>query len=261
MVENAKILIIPDVHGRDFWRIPVMDTLANSDVPIVFLGDYLNPYYYEWWDRMNEDPSFDYRMNAVNVFEEILQLKTQYPDRIILLLGNHDCGYAVDYDVCPCRYDRKNSIRIKDDFSNNLDKFQLAYEITINDKHFVLSHAGISHKYAENVFGKDVVTEDNVVDLFNNAWVAQNYEVLDSLGMYDYYRGGFSGHDYASLVWADIHEWEDDSYSPQEGYGYMIFGHTQLIDKPYIDDKFACLDCRKAFYIDSAGNIKEYIID
>ena len=73
--------------------------------------------------------------------------------------------------------------------------------------------------------------------------------------------GGFSGHDYASLVWADIHEWGDDSYSPQEGYGYMIFGHTQLIDKPYIDDKFACLDCRKAFYIDSAGNIKEYIID
>lgn len=137
----------------------------------------------------------------------------------------------------------------------------MAYEITINDKHFVLSHAGISHKYAENVFGKDVVTEDNVVDLFNNAWVAQNYEVLDSLGMYDYYRGGFSGHDYASLVWADIHEWGDDSYSPQEGYGYMIFGHTQLIDKPYIDDKFACLDCRKAFYIDSAGNIKEYIID
>lgn len=116
MVENAKILIIPDVHGRDFWRIPVMDTLANSDVPIVFLGDYLDPYYDEWRDRMNEDPSFDYRMNAVNVFEEILQLKTQYPDRIILLLGNHDCGYAVDYGVCSCRYDRKNSIRIKDDF-------------------------------------------------------------------------------------------------------------------------------------------------
>lgn len=261
MDENAKILIIPDVHGRDFWRIPVMDALENSDIPIVFLGDYLDPYYEEWVEKIKEDPSFDYRMNAIEVFEEILNLKTQYPDRITLLLGNHDCGYAVNYDICSCRYDQRNSKRIIDDFSNNIDKFQLAYDITINGKHFVLSHAGISHQYAENVFGKDIVTEDNVVNLFNNGWEVQNYGVLDSLGIYDYYRGAFRGQDYASLVWADIHEWGDDSYSPQEGYGYMIFGHTQLVDEPYIGDKFACLDCRKAFYIDSDGNIKEYTID
>lgn len=258
MDKNAKIMIIPDVHGRDFWRGPVKDALENSDIPIVFLGDYLDPYYDEWKEKIAEDPSFDYRMNAVNVFEEILGLKFQYPDRITLLLGNHDCSYAVEYGICSCRYDMYNCDRITDDFLNTIDKFQLAYEITINGKHFVLSHAGISHKYAEKVFGKDVVTEDNVVNLFNNAWEVQNKNVLYSLGMYDYYRGGFSGQDYASLVWADIHEWGDDSYSPQEGYGYMIFGHAQLENEPYISDKFACLDCRKAFYIDSDGNIKEY---
>lgn len=259
MDENAKIMIIPDVHGRDFWRTPVMDVLENSDIPIVFLGDYLDPYYDEWRNKTNEDPLFDYRKHALDVFEDIIQLKNQYHDRIILLLGDHDCSYAVEYGICcSCRYDEINSQAITDDFFNNLYDFQLAYETTINGKHFIFSHAGISRKYAEKVFGKDVVTEDNVVDLFNSAWEVQSYGVLDSLGMYDYYRGGFRGNDYASLVWADIHEWGNDSYSPQEGYGYLIFGHTQLVEQPYIDEKFACLDCRKAFYIDSDGNIKEY---
>ena len=40
---DNDILIIPDVHGREFWK-------EAKDYPgkIVFLGDYLDPYtYYE----------------------------------------------------------------------------------------------------------------------------------------------------------------------------------------------------------------------
>ena len=39
-----KILIIPDVHGRDFWKEPVKQELKNNETSIVFLGDYLDPY-------------------------------------------------------------------------------------------------------------------------------------------------------------------------------------------------------------------------
>ena len=38
---NSRILIIPDVHGRTFWRDAVE---AAGEMPIVFLGDYLDPY-------------------------------------------------------------------------------------------------------------------------------------------------------------------------------------------------------------------------
>ena len=33
-----KILIIPDVHGRDFWKEPVKQELKNNETSIVFLG-------------------------------------------------------------------------------------------------------------------------------------------------------------------------------------------------------------------------------
>ena len=36
-----KLTIIPDVHGRPFWRDAVKDV---AETPVVFLGDYLDPY-------------------------------------------------------------------------------------------------------------------------------------------------------------------------------------------------------------------------
>ena len=38
-----RILVVPDVHGRLFWREPVMQYLDVVD-RVVFLGDYLDPY-------------------------------------------------------------------------------------------------------------------------------------------------------------------------------------------------------------------------
>ena len=38
-----------------------------------------------------------------------------------------------------------------------------------------------------------------------------------------------------------------------EGYDYQIFGHTLQNKDPIITDKWACLDCRKAFILDENG--------
>ena len=73
MKENLEILIIPDVHGRDFWREPVKDVLENSDKPVIFLGDYLDPYSYEW-----EGTGVDCQEYCVEVFKDILELKKKY---------------------------------------------------------------------------------------------------------------------------------------------------------------------------------------
>lgn len=35
-----KVLVIPDVHGRDFWQEPC----TKWDGQIIFLGDYHDPY-------------------------------------------------------------------------------------------------------------------------------------------------------------------------------------------------------------------------
>lgn len=38
-----RILVVPDVHGRTFWKKPVNKYIDQVD-RIVFLGDYLDPY-------------------------------------------------------------------------------------------------------------------------------------------------------------------------------------------------------------------------
>lgn len=38
----SKIIIIPDLHGREFWRGAVND--LGEDTHVVFLGDYMDPY-------------------------------------------------------------------------------------------------------------------------------------------------------------------------------------------------------------------------
>lgn len=83
----SKVLIIPDVHGRPFWR--KAKEKINSVDKVVFLGDYLDPYGYEGITREN----------AIEEFKEIIQFKVDNPDKVILLLGNHDCAYCYDFDV------------------------------------------------------------------------------------------------------------------------------------------------------------------
>jgi len=83
MEKNIKVLIIPDVHGREFWREPVKEVLENTDARIVFLGDYLDCYPNEF------KYGFDFKEHSINNFIEIINLKKENKDRVNLLLGNH----------------------------------------------------------------------------------------------------------------------------------------------------------------------------
>ena len=58
-----KIIIVPDVHGRSFWK----KIKHVKDTPIVFLGDYLDPYGRE--GISNED--------AIQNFKEILHFEPE----------------------------------------------------------------------------------------------------------------------------------------------------------------------------------------
>lgn len=73
-----KIIIVPDVHGRTFWR-KTTELIDNVD-KVIFLGDYLDPY-----------PDIDgiFPHEALIEFKDILEFKKSYPDKVILLLGNH----------------------------------------------------------------------------------------------------------------------------------------------------------------------------
>ena len=247
-----KILIIPDIHGRDFWKEPVKKVLEDTNAHIVFIGDYTDPYSSEW------EPNFDYLQHTVDNFKEIIEMKKQNSDRITLLLGNHDCGYAIGDDLCSSRMDRIHQSELEKLFRENRELFQIAEECDIAGKHFIFSHAGILKGWVKSVWGDEADDTDfNVVSRLNNAWLDNDMNILSRLGDYDDYRG-WDGFQYGSPVWSDIRSWI--RVTPEETYGFNIVGHTQLSHQVVLD-QIADLDCRKVFYLDDQGLLRSYDTD
>ena len=244
----CRIMVIPDVHGRTFWREPVHEALENSLAKVIFLGDYVDTYPYEF-DGMDPDVI---NRRAIGIFKEIIELKKKYPDRMTLLLGNHDCTYAISTSICECRTDYKNFEEIRDLFVADRDLFRLADETTINGRHFIFSHAGINQRYARLCFGSEA-DESNIVEKFNHTYHLNDLDILMSLGMVSCWRGNLDS-EYGSIVWADAREWDGKD---NIGFGFGVVGHTQL-NKPCVSETLgmAFLDCRKVFMIDDMGKIE-----
>lgn len=252
MSAKFKILLVPDVHGRDFWKKPVEDFLKESNGKVIFLGDYLDPYLHEFAMAGNYTPE-KVRRKAIDGFKNILEIKKSNPERVTLLVGNHDAGYFIHPEICECRRDYYNYEEIKSLFNENYNLFQLADEERMNGQHYIFSHAGINKKYAELVFG-DTVNEANVVSLFNEMYFSKSRDLM-SLALYSFYRGS-SFYKYGSLIWADAREWDGKD---NVGYGFNVVGHTQM-KEPYINNEInmAFLDCKKCFVLDEKGNFQEY---
>lgn len=73
-----KYLVIPDIHGRKFWRKPVNRGLQDTTInKIIFLGDYLDPYPNEIEENpgLMECESFKDSTNLLKMLNDIIQLK------------------------------------------------------------------------------------------------------------------------------------------------------------------------------------------
>lgn len=76
-----EIIIIPDVHGRKFWKKGAEYIKTHPDSKIVFLGDYLDPYTY--YENITQDQAYDN-------FIELIEFAKEYQNQVILLWGNHE---------------------------------------------------------------------------------------------------------------------------------------------------------------------------
>ena len=232
------MIIIPDVHGRVFWK----EVVKNSEDKIIFLGDYVDPY-------PGENISLT---GALDNLSEIIDYKKSNPSKVILLLGNHDFMYMdSEHNKYSCRHDFENEPKITKILMNNRDLFQMNYSIEVKNKLYIFSHAGILKPWIEKykkLFGEFPGSLDKINELYKK-W---DPEFISSLLEISYYRGGWS--DFGSMIWSDVRE---HSVSCEENV-YQIFGHTQLKDKPIIEKHFADLDCRRPFFFDEkTGDIKE----
>ena len=244
-MNKIKYVIIPDVHGRKFWRSAV-EKYLNEDVVFIFLGDYLDPYEYEEIDDEYKE------------LTDIINYKKQFPDKFVLLLGNHDLHY-LSQEVRGSRWDFVNAKRNAETFKTNLNLFQLTYSVELNGKIFYFSHAGVNQEWINFAVldseedENPIITYETLPDfnhVFDNeetgkkffrdaAWVSVN-------------RGG--SYVTGSIVWADYHDHLEKSLRIP---GIIqVFGHTQQESEPLnIDNELFCLDVRRPFYLTEKGEI------
>lgn len=230
-----NILVIPDVHGRTFWKDAV-EKHANDCDKIVFLGDYLDSYPWEFITR---------KMTIEN-FKEIIKYKKNNPEKVILLLGNHDLAYYDRNFPYRVRYDSSNAYKIKQNFGKNRSLFQLAYEADL-DKHYLFTHAGVLRSWYER--HKELIGDLTVDNLNRLKTFPGGIRALCDVSRE---RGGFGR--IGSMVWSDIEE--KSEIEDFDGI-YQVFGHSQQDSQPVITDTWACLDCRRAFVLNEEGEFQE----
>ena len=253
----GKIGICGDIHGRQFWK--TIKEHKNEFEKIVFLGDYVSPYPHEKITNKK----------AIDVFEEVLRFKKENPEKVILLIGNHDLSYF-NSSICECRTDWKNWVKLNGMYFDNIKLFDLAWETKIGDTRFFFSHSGVRKEWFEKwvkdkLFewdGDELPPAEKFNELFHAAYDdGRNFDLKSTrdfelaMGIYSTYRG-WDGWDYGSIVWADIREY---GMGPEYTDVVFICGHTQLEDEPIIKNWVMDLDCRKPFVLDTeTGKVEEF---
>jgi hypothetical protein len=213
----SEILIIPDIHGRKFWE-PALHYSGR----IVFLGDYLDPYPSE---GITPDAAYDN-------FLRIVEFKTANPDRVTLLLGNHDLHYIDHKYECarfsPCHYMATHEVVTGDMF-----------QVCKQAGNHLFSHAGVLKDWHECHSARFMPLGVTLEERINRYFRAN----LDAFGEVSALRGGQS--ECGSPLWADIHEHFDEP-APFAPDIIQIIGHTQM-DNPetYVERNICLTDNRR----------------
>jgi hypothetical protein len=243
---NNRPIIIPDIHGRTFWKDAIPFIEAGN--PVIFLGDYLDPYDHEYITPGD----------ALNNFKEILEV-TKGRDNVHLLIGNHDCTYIWPMaHICNCRTDYTNYDEICRLFADNLDRFHIYF---IYDN-ILFTHAGVHSKWLSYLTcHRPDKPIDEIMAEYDELLHAGDRGAIQELACISRIRGGDDI--VGSCVWADIHEFDDNNVDiPYR----QIVGHTQQI-APKWDHRLrrsffqvlgplkfgnvTCVDCHRCFLIEN----------
>lgn len=210
-----KVLILPDIHGRKFWVKPC-ENIDKYD-KVVFLGDYFDPYDFE---------NIDFN-DCIDNFKEIIKLKEKYPNKVVLLLGNHDMPYSSNhyyhFSMWHCRHSSTFHDKIAKLFDDNKSYFEIAHV----EKDVLFTHAGVESGWLEKVVKCQETDINKICDILNE--LPKTVDGLEKLYSITRERGGRDK--YGSCIWADVHDllWDVDSINEERKPIHnikQIFGHT-----------------------------------
>lgn len=208
-----KTISIGDIHGNDAWK--KIDTEKYDR--IIFVGDYTDHF-----TRSNE--------TIINNLRSIIELKNQYPEKVILLLGNHDLGYMYPNDSrFRCSgYRPELSLDLGEVFQKNRHLFQCAYQI----ENYLWTHSGMTYEYYYLVYTplKEKFLKSFQVDpLTNDGMILSMMGFTKEIGILNYVSRSRGGADpYPGIFWADQSEHIQNIIKGNVTPFHQICGHSRV---------------------------------
>lgn len=227
---NNDIIVIPDIHGRRFWRRAVE---LYTDADTIFLGDYHDPYAAE---GITNDESL------ANLRELFGYVKSH--DNVHLLMGNHDLNYFADFGK-KVRYDEENARTVKSLLTEMLPRMTIATTRIVSGKTVFFSHSLVLVDWVKDAGVSDDVP--TLVKTLNDSIKNLDTGPSEAVKLLRYvpsYRGGKAP--FGSPTWADVRELDNDGKQIIDTIDYSIFAHTR-VNLPRITSTWADLDSQRAF--------------
>jgi len=125
-----KIIVLGDTHGREKWK----EIVKQSFDKVVFLGDYFDSFDIPFQDQYKN-------------FIDILEYKKENPNKVVLLLGNHDYHYLSSVEEHYSGF-QNGKLEITGVLERALDDELI--QICYSCKDWIFSHAGITTTWAIN---------------------------------------------------------------------------------------------------------------
>jgi len=123
-----KLIAIGDIHGRDIWKhIGIAEVHFDK---CVFIGDY-----FDTKDKITPE-------QQVENFKEIIGFKKAFPDKVVLLLGNHDFHYLKEINETYSGFQHYYRLVIQHVLHEAIDE-RLIQICHVHDN-YLFSHAGFS---------------------------------------------------------------------------------------------------------------------
>jgi len=142
-----RIISIGDLHGKNHWEKVI--NKYDFDL-LIFVGDY--------FDNLSGISNKEEILN----FKNLLKYKEKYPDKVIILIGNHELHYLKGINEKYSGFQTIHKYDIQDVLEEALSKNYL--KACHLEDNFLFSHAGVTKTWLNNV-GYDY---EEKIDIFIN---------------------------------------------------------------------------------------------
>lgn len=189
-----KVLQVGDVHG-DKTPLELAKKYINEVDMVVFPGDYADSFHSKWNDQKP-------------ILMQILDFKRANPDKVKVLLGNHDVAYLIGEIVSG--HQLIYAYDVEEYLKRNKKEFAMVF---VKD-HWIFSHAGVSEEW---MVDKGLTSLDDI----NDHYYWGDYDIFAKNSMEPYGNSVLEGCTWirpAALCKSYV-----------SGYN-QAFGHTEIND-------------------------------